>query len=176
MRRDCPRSAEVAAAVAGGSGASLCACAPDGGDSELHQHVAGCPACADLALVMSSLRSERERSRREAVVPSAGLVWWRAQLRQRQAAARTAAAPVTVLHALTLSLAVVFAVFLVWTLARTAGMPGVALGLPALPAWAAAVSSEATTAPSLVRYGVILGATAWLILGPVALYFALRRD
>jgi hypothetical protein len=176
MRRECPRASEVAAAVAGGSGASLCASARDGGDTELHQHVAGCPACADLALVMSSLRSERDRSRRGASVPAAGLVWWRAQLRQRQAAARTAAAPVAILHALTLALAVVFAVFLVWTVARTAGMPGVALGLPALPAWTTAASSEAGGSRSVIRYAVALGATAWLILGPVALYFALRRD
>jgi hypothetical protein len=33
-----------------------------------------------------------------------------------------------------------------------------------------------TTDFPLLRYGLMLGATAWLILGPVALYFAFRRD
>jgi hypothetical protein len=193
MRRECARSADVAAAVAAGGGASLPpppgfgearrsasreggrACDPDDGDTDLHEHVAGCPSCADLLLVMSSLRSEWDTSRRTAPVPSAGLVWWRAQLKQRQAAARAASAPVTGLHAITLALALVFAVFLAWTVGRTVGMPA-ALSLPALPAWTIAPGSEAGDAPSLARYGVILAATAWLILAPVALYFALRRD
>jgi hypothetical protein len=174
MRRECARSAEVAAEVAAGCGASLRACGAEGG-GELGHHVSVCPTCADLVMVMSSLRSEWDRSRRTAPVPSAGLVWWRAQLRQRQSAARAAAAPVTVLHAITLAVALVFAVFLAWTVARTVGMPA-ALGLPALPAWTAAPGPDAGGAPALVRYGVILAATAWLILAPVALYFALRRD
>jgi hypothetical protein len=192
MRRECARSVDVAAAVAAGGGASLPpppgfgearrsasreggrACGAEG-DSELQRHVASCPTCADLVLVMSSLRSGRDQWRRTAPVPSAGLVWWRAQLRQRQSAARAAAAPVTFVHAITLALALVFAVFLAWTVARTVGVPA-ALSLPALPAWATAPATETGDAPSLVGYGMILAATAWIILAPVALYFALRRD
>jgi hypothetical protein len=169
MKRECCRSAEVAAAVAGGERL-------DDGSGELELHVAGCTSCADVVLVMSSLRSEWDRLRRTAPVPSAGLVWWRAQLRQRQEAARAAAAPVTVLHGITLALTLGLAVFLVWTVVRAAGITDITLTMPPLPTWLSAPAPDDFGAPSVVRYGVILAATAWLILGPVALYFALRRD
>jgi len=175
MRRDCPRSAEVAAVLAGGIGGGFQARGLEA-DGDLQQHVASCPSCADLALVMTSFQSERDRSRRAATVPSAGLVWWRAQLRQRQAAARTAAAPVTIVHAFTLALALALAVFMAWTVGRSVGLPDVATHLAALPAWFAAAAPDASDSPALVRYGLILAATTWLTLGPVALYFALRRE
>jgi hypothetical protein len=169
MRRDCPRSADVAAAVVGGDLLRA-------GDTELHQHVALCESCGDLAMVMSSLRAERDRSRRAAPVPAAGLVWWRAQLRRRQEAASAAAAPVTIVHAITLAFALMLAVFFAWTAGRWAGMPDLAFHVPALPAWLAAPASDAADSSASVRYGLILAASTWLILGPVALYFALRRD
>ncbi len=108
-------------------------------------------------------------------MPAAGLVWWRAQLRQRQAAARAAAAPVAILHAATLVLVLGLSAFFAWTVARGAAMPQLAEYLPTLPSWTAAATDGGDT-PSLLRYAAPLVATAWLILGPVALYFALRRD
>jgi hypothetical protein len=47
--------------------------------------------------------------------------------------------------------------------------------LSLVPSWVAAPRTLTADFPML-RYGLVLGATAWLILGPVALYFALRRD
>ena len=92
MTRECHRSSDVvAAAIAGELSPAT--------DSELRRHLAECEACRDLALVVSALRGERDRIRREAPAPSAGLVWWRAQLRERQEAERRAAAPVTLVHA-----------------------------------------------------------------------------
>jgi hypothetical protein len=143
MKRECCRSAEVAAAVAGGERL-------DDGSGELELHVAGCTSCADVVLVMSSLRSEWDRLRRTA--------------------------PVTVLHGITLALTLGLAVFLVWTVVRAAGITDITLTMPPLPTWLSAPAPDDFGAPSVVRYGVILAATAWLILGPVALYFALRRD
>ncbi len=170
MRRECRRSAEVAAAVVNGERFSA-------GDDDLHRHVACCNACADLALVMTSLRAERERSRRSSSVPSAGLVWWRAQLRQRQEAARRAAAPVAAVHVVALALALGLAAFLAWTLGGSAVIPILGSHLPSLlPASFAVPAASADDGPSLVRYTLILAATASLILGPVALYFALRKD
>jgi hypothetical protein len=190
MRRDCERMAEVAAAVSRGAGLPapprLRRGAPersreggragDDADTDLQHHVDSCPSCADLVVVMSALRAERERVRRTTQVPAAGLVWWRAQLRQRQAAARATAAPVTAVHAATLALAVGAAVFLAWTAARNVGVPDAGAYLPALPAWLSASTTDGGTASSLTRYALALGAAAWLILAPVALYFALRRD
>lgn len=167
MRRECDRSADVAAAAIGGDLLREA-------DEDLQRHVAECESCHDLVLVMSALRAERDAARRAAVVPSAGLVWWRAQLRQRQEAARKAAAPVTLVHAASLAAVLAFAAFLVWTAAGRLFVPGPDLGLPSLSTLASA--SAAVTASPAWRYGLIAGVTTWLILGPVALYLALRRE
>jgi hypothetical protein len=47
--------------------------------------------------------------------------------------------------------------------------------LPALPTWSQTSQLLADLSPVL-RWALALGATAWLILGPVALYLTLRRD
>jgi hypothetical protein len=168
MMRECTRSGDVAAAVAAGEFSR-------GGDGDLHQHVAACDACRDLVLDMSALRAERARVRRDAPMPSAGLVWWRAQLRERQQAARQAAAPVAAVHAAALVGAVVLAAVLVAAVARWAGLAAVTDLIPTMPSWGE-TSKSVTDASPLIRYGLALGASAWLILGPVALYFALRRE
>ena len=169
MRRECPRSEAVAAAVAGGGRF-------DDGSGDLHVHVAGCQSCSDLVLVMSSLRSEWDMSRRAATVPSAGLVWWRAQLRQRQAAQRKATAPVAVAHAIALTLVLALAGFLAWSFGGAMVVSAFAVTLPALPSWFDAPAAVAAGASPFVRYTLLFVATASLVLGPTALYLALRRD
>jgi hypothetical protein len=166
MTRECPRSTDVVAAVMAG--------AFDGrDDGELQRHLEECRECADVMAVMSALRAERARAR--PAVPSAGLIWWRAQLRQRQEAARAAAAPITALHVLTLALALGLAGFLLWTVARMVGMPDLSAYVPSPAAWMGG-AGDAEASWSFVRYGLVLAAAAWLTLGPVALYLALRRD
>jgi hypothetical protein len=168
--------AEVAAAVAAGRAADPRKAAFDDDSGDLRQHVASCAACADLVLVMSSLGAERERARRNVSVPSAGLVWWRAQLRQRQAAARAAAAPVAFVQVVATVVVIGFVGFVAWTLSGSVGVPDLAALLPALPAWVTAPTQEAGSSLSLLRSAAALTAAASLILVPVALYFALRSD
>jgi len=72
--------------------------------AELQAHVAACPVCADLALIAQVIDEERERPV-EAALPSAGTVWWRAQLRARQDAVRESARPITIAHGLLLAVA-----------------------------------------------------------------------
>jgi hypothetical protein len=168
MTRECERSADVLAALSAGP-------PPDWSNDELRFHADACESCRDMVAVVSALRAERDHVRRSAKVPSAGLIWWRAQLRARQQAAIQASAPVTFVHAAALVAAVVLAVVLVSSVARWAGLPAVADFIPAMPSWSEA-SEPLTSEFPLVRYGLMLGATAWLILGPVALYFAFRRD
>jgi predicted anti-sigma-YlaC factor YlaD len=144
-------------------------------DSELRHHLSECESCRDLALVVSALRGERNRSRREAPAPSAGLVWWRAELRERQQAARRAAAPVTLVHAAALVAVLVLAVVSFSTVAGWAWTASLTDFLPTLPTWTETSRALAELSPAL-RSALALGATGWLILGPVALYLAIRRD
>ena len=168
MTRECDRSADVVAAAIAGELSHAT-------DTELRRHLAECESCRDLALVVSALRGERDRARREAPAPSAGLVWWRAELRERQEAARRAEAPVTLVHAAALVAVLVVAVVSFSVFARWAGTAPLTDFLPTLPTWSEASQSLAGVSPVL-RWAFGLGATAWLILGPVALYLTLRRD
>jgi hypothetical protein len=168
MTRECVRVADVLAAMTAGREVGLA-------NEELRQHADACESCRETVTVVSVLRSERDRLRRTTTVPSAGLVWWRAQLRQRQQAALKATAPVTAVHAAAIVAAVVLAVVLATSVAPFVGMPSLSNWVPQVPSFVASTGTLTTDFP-LLRYGVMLGATAWLILGPVALYFALRRD
>ena len=99
---ECPRESDVLSMVVTGQW-------PARSPEELRRHVASCDVCAELAAAASAIDIEAETSRplsRE--VPSAGTVWWRAQLRARQEAARDAIRPMTAAH--TLGLAAIFAV------------------------------------------------------------------
>ena len=66
---------------------------------ELRQHVEACPMCAEVAWVAREFQREAELARRElqqtpASLPSAGLVWWKAQRAARRAAEQRAAEPI----------------------------------------------------------------------------------
>jgi hypothetical protein len=168
MKRECVRAADVLAAMTAGRDPGLA-------NEELRQHADGCESCREMVTVVSALRGERDRLRRTTTVQSAGLVWWRAQLRQRQQAALKATAPVTAVHAAAIVAAAVLAVVLATSVAPFVGMPPLAGFMLSSTSFVEASRSLTTEFP-LLPYGVMLGATAWLILGPVALYFAFRRD
>ena len=66
---------------------------------EIRQHAAVCAVCAEVALVAQEFQREAELARAElqqpgAGLPSAGLVWWKAQLAARRAAEQRAAEPI----------------------------------------------------------------------------------
>ena len=63
---------------------------------EIRRHVAKCPVCAEVALVAEALRREDTLAQAEARLPSAGFVWWKAQLAARRAAAERAEQPLAV--------------------------------------------------------------------------------
>ena len=80
---------------------------PDRAPAELREHAACCEVCSDLAVIAVAIEAEAAAGPMPSV-PSAGTVWWRAQLRARQEAERTVARPITAAQAL--SLAVLFGV------------------------------------------------------------------
>jgi len=86
---ECPREQEVVCAVSGGRWPERC-------DEELRAHVGGCPICAEVAAIAAALQADRGALWREAHVPPAGRVWWRAEMRARHEAARQAAQPITI--------------------------------------------------------------------------------
>jgi hypothetical protein len=91
IRAECPRELEVLDALASKRW-------PDRMGEDLTRHVADCACCKDLAVVAEALRADFSMAISQAKVPSAGLVWWRAQIRARQESLVTANRPITIAH------------------------------------------------------------------------------
>ena len=63
-------------------------------DSSLRDHISRCAICADVAMVTQFLREQSNREEPEIDLPDAGLLWWKAQLRARDAALARATRPI----------------------------------------------------------------------------------
>lgn len=95
---DCPLEPEIVAAAHLGRWTA-----------ELRSHVQHCAECADTVMVAEVVRHSAQS---EANLPSAGQVWWRAQIRARQKDAERAVQPVRLVQKITAALAVVGLIFL----------------------------------------------------------------
>lgn len=77
---------------------------------ELESHVASCASCSELRLVAGALLDDRMETMIEAPIPSAGTMWWRMRVRQRQEAQATARRSLLIGQAATLVIALAFVV------------------------------------------------------------------
>ena len=146
--KECPREFEVVESVTSSRWPEACG-------SELRDHVSSCATCKDVVWVASALQQERQSELQRAPIPSAGLVWWRAELRARREAVRAAERPMTLVHSLAAASAV-----------------GVLLALAGslLPF----VRELLTAFTNLPELGLLIGGLATLlIVAPVAVYFVL---
>ena len=73
---------------------------PNRAEAQLREHVAHCGLCSDVAAIAGAFFEDRDCAQAEAVVPSSSAVWWRAQIRAREEAARVAARPLLIFQAL----------------------------------------------------------------------------
>jgi len=72
------------------------------------------PTDAEIeAIVAEAIAAEAALARREATPPSSAIVWWRAQMRARQEAARAADRPITIVHGLAIACAAGLALSLI---------------------------------------------------------------
>lgn len=170
MITECPREQDVLDAIDARRW-------PDRCDEALRRHVAGCAVCGDLARVAGALGEDYERLWRQASVPPASLVWWRAELRARAEAERAVARP---LLAAQVTLAMVVAgLAAAWLVAgpapATAGWDlAIASGAVALvDAVAAAPAAIGAIPPALVP-AIWFAAAAWALAIPAAIYVAFR--
>lgn len=89
MFRTCPYETEVTQALKDGHW-------PQGCGQELRTHVETCGNCSDLVLVTHTFLCARNESEHSALIGSPSLLWWRAQLRRRNAAAHRVSQPITI--------------------------------------------------------------------------------
>ena len=83
----CPHEREVSMALHDGRWPSAC---PD----ELRTHVSSCRSCSDLVLVTEALHASRRHAANIARLEPPGAIWWRAQLRRRNAAIEKMSRPI----------------------------------------------------------------------------------
>jgi hypothetical protein len=165
---DCPREADVVEAVGFGRWPGQC--------PELVAHVASCEVCADVVEVARALHGDREWLCREAQPPAAGMVWWRATIRARAEAARTATQPISVLQGVAGACIVGAAAGLVtvaWQSMHWVDRIGdLAVQLESRRA-DIALASRFTAAHGLP---ILLAVAAGLVLAPLAIYFTLADE
>ena len=145
-RIECAREMEILDAIASGRW-------PERADAELRSHASSCTICTDVALVAALYRDDYESALEHARMPSAGLVWWKAELRARREAVRVASRPMTL----------------------AAGIAGtcVAVAIVALLRGMSIHLDMAALTAFLLNQPLVL----WLVLGaivaltPIALYF-----
>jgi hypothetical protein len=168
MPAECVREADVLEAVAFGRWLQR--------SGDLATHVSSCEICGDLVEVARALYEDRAALCREAQPPAAGMVWWRATIRARAEAARTATQPISVLQGIAgASLVGVAAgiVTVAWQSVRWLDRIGdLAVGLETRRAEIASATALAT------GHGlpILVAVAAGLVLAPLALYLTLADD
>ena len=173
-RMECDRESDVLLMVGTGRW-------PDRAPADLCAHAADCTVCSELALVSSAIGAEREHAGIPQL-PASGVVWWRAQLRARQEAARQAVRPITATQAVAFAALVgtVGAVFgasaqwfqdsLRWFGRGFAGLLG-SVRLPGLPSLPVDLTSV------WVGYWVmLLAAGLSVVAGALIIGWAMRED
>jgi len=128
---------------------------------ELKTHASECAVCSDVVEIATLFREDLEGGLAHARVPSAGLVWWRAEIRSRQEALRTVSRPITWVQA--------------FGGACTAGV-GIALLGRAWPWLKHALTQIDVSTLSLSQWSLLLSALALLIIAPLAMYLVLSDE
>lgn len=169
MTRACAREDQVVSAVLSGAW-------PDRCDDALVAHAAQCGICGEVAAVATLLRMDHDHARREAHLPAAGQVWWRAAVRARLEAAHASTQPMTWMHGITAACALgllLGATTLAWP-----SIAGAAAWLTTLVLGTAPSGNVAGVMAGTLRQGLplVLLAAVGVLLAPVALYFALSDE
>jgi hypothetical protein len=148
----------------------------DEGDRTLRAHASQCTACAETLELARLLREDQRALCGEAPVPAAGTVWWRATIRARAEAARTAGQPITLLQGIAAATAVGLLVGLGGAWGRSILLGGswfdrVGDLVSRLDAGRAHLATSASV-PAALGLPLLLALAACLIVAPLAVYLA----
>jgi hypothetical protein len=144
----CAQEPEVLAAVLEGR---LC--------GELEAHARHCAICGEVAHVATLVRADFAAASRETSLPTADVVLLRAQIRAREEAARAAARPILLTHAI--------------GIAALLGLLVSLAGKFSVGAWTSLTMFDGS---ARVLVPVAIGLVTSLVVAPLALYFAFSRD
>ena len=100
--RACSHQKEVGELLLGGQW-------PVGCGADLRAHVAGCGRCSEVVLVRTAMQGLRAGDMAAARVEAPGVIWWRAQLRRRNAVLEQVARPLKAAQLFAMAVVVSFA-------------------------------------------------------------------
>lgn len=156
---------------------------------EIRRHAAGCAVCGEVAAVAEAMLHEQDLIQAEVRLPSAGFVWWKAQIAARRAAEERAAQPIALVERAAQALALLGAFGLtLWQWPRISGWLGGAKTLAGGHTPASATGAWAGWVDKLVQsvsqglggqssgYLVIATAGALLALTALTTYVVLREE
>lgn len=103
---NCEREIEVLDAVMSGRW-------PEGCEPELRAHASRCSLCTDVVTVAGAIHEDHTVAMHEAPLPTASMVWRRAQLRSRREAIQAATRAITAVQTGTIAAAVVIGAALI---------------------------------------------------------------
>lgn len=154
----CPREQEIVELLVSGGWANE-------GDDALRAHAAQCGACAETLELARLLRDDQRVLCEEAPVPSAGAVWWRATIRARAEAVRTAGQPITLLQGIAAATGIGLFAGLAGAWWRSIVLGG---------AWVERASDLVlrSTLPATLALPLLLAVAACVIVAPLAVYLA----
>jgi len=174
--RPCSHEKEVAELLGRGHYPQVCT-------PELRDHIGSCRSCADLVLVTRAFQAARAQTAAAVNLPSPGLLWWRAQLRRRNAAVERIGKPILGAQIFALSVCIVFAIgflatqathglrWLSWLEGTSFGGFGWPLQMPQVPM----LHLDALLNSGLGMLVLIPILATLVLLGGVAIYFASER-
>ena len=174
IRIECAREQDVLDVIAARRWPERC-------DAELREHVTSCAICADVVEVVGALTDSHDAIWPHVQVPSSANVWWRAQLRARQEAARKASRPITVVQVAASLVALVVVAAALYAIRpwlsgvtfpfpelRALNVPLPRITLPEVPASIAEVGMW-----TWVAIAVLL---SWAVIAPLVIYFATSEE
>jgi hypothetical protein len=149
---------------------------PQACPAELRAHLSECRACTELALVTQAFQNSRAMAAAQVKLPAPGAIWWRAQLRRRNAAVERVGKPILGAYVFALSVAVLVAAAFAISQARHGlrwldwlGQSGSSLRVESISpsTWLSAAGSLAVLIPVFAMVALV---------GAVVVYIAAERQ
>jgi hypothetical protein len=109
--RPCSRQPEIQELLVNGHWPHAC-------PPELRAHLADCRSCSELLMVTQAFQQSRTTAAAQVKLPPPGAIWWRAQLRRRNAAVERVGKPILGAYVFALSMTILVALAFVISQAR----------------------------------------------------------
>jgi hypothetical protein len=156
MKYFCSQQQKVAAAIQAGQW-------PEGCDPALCAHVESCLICSDEAMLAQAFRQSHSAALQQPQLPSAGILWWRAQLRRKNADLERMIHPVAVAE----KIAVVFVALIVVAL--------VGWQHEQMAVWASSIWGPLATMAQVPGL-LLIGGMMLLVFGGFAVYLLKAKE